>query len=870
MSKHSKTESKKEKKDKEIKKEEKKINKKDKKMKSKHPKLKAFIRIVLIILVLLIVAAAAGVYAIFKTDKWAITKEELLSDAGATVYNQDGSIEIVRLTGDEINKKVELSQMGKIPDAFISIEDERFYEHKGVDFKRTAHAILEFVIHHGNSRFGGSTITQQLVKITMKDTDKSWERKIREWSRASQVEKMLTKDQIIQRYLNRIYLGSSNGLEVRGVESAANYYFNKSASELTVAESAFIAGINHSPNNYNVFNKEIDISEKVKKRTKTVVEKMHELKKISDDEYNAAIAEIDAGLKFTQGNVSNGKNYISYHTAAAINQIASDWSDKYDISYDEARELIINSGYKIYTTMIPEVQKSMEDVFANKKYIYKGTAAKKGIDNSGQSGMVVIDPQTGYVVGEVGGIGKDQNTLELNRGLTKRQGGSAFKPLVTIAPGLENKVITPATLFYDTKTSFGNYTVNNDSNSYHGIENMRNILTHSCNVPEVKLLSILGTAKSAEYLQKIGIQVNADQTGLSMALGTADVSPLQMAAGYAVFANGGYYINPTFYVKVEDKNGTVLLEAKREKTQVMSAENAYLEESMLEGPVKSGTASSFSRYLGNMPVAGKTGTTETAGDRWFCGITPYYAAACWYGNDLNNGQFHNSAAGGQNPAGTLWFNSMKAIHSSLAVKQFTRPEGIVSVTVCKSTGRKAGPNCTDTYTEIFAKSNIPEECEGHTGVKICKETGKIATEFCPDTEEKFFGTLDTEKNATWTPNLKDKSAPMETCDIHLTAVNQAVPTVVGKTQQDAVAILQGAGFTVRVQKDNDTNKAKGIVLSQNLAEAPKGAEIVITVNEYDGGKKPEPTKPTTNTTTNTTSVNTVVEDKTTEKPTKTN
>ena len=151
--------------------------------------------------------------------------------------------------------------------------------------------------------------------------------------------------------------------------------------------------------------------------------------------------------------------------------------------------------------MITEVQKSMEDVFANKKYIYKGTAAKKGVDNSGQSGMVVIEPSTGYVVGEVGGIGK-QNTLGLNRGLTKRQGGSSFKPLVTIAPGLENKVITPATLFLDVKTSFGSYTVNNDSNSYHGIENMRNILTHSCNVPEVKLLSILGTDKSPEYLLK--------------------------------------------------------------------------------------------------------------------------------------------------------------------------------------------------------------------------------------------------------------------------------------------------------------------------------------------------------------------------------
>ena len=291
--------------------------------------------------------------------------------------------------------------MGKIPEAFISIEDERFYQHKGVDIKRTAHAILNYIIHKGDTSFGGSTITQQLVKISMNDKDKSWERKIREWSRAVQVEKMLTKDQILQRYLNRIYLGSANGLEIRGVEAASNYYFNKSAKDLSIAEAAFIAGINHSPNNYNVFTSETDISEKVKTRTLNV------------------------------------------------NQISNELADKKDISYDEAREIVVNSGYKIYTTVNTDIQKKMEEVFANKKYIYKGSNAKKGVDNSGQSGMVVIDPKTGYVVGEVGGLGDDNNTLGLNRGLTKRQGGSAFKPLVTIAPGLENKVITASTLFYD-------------------------------------------------------------------------------------------------------------------------------------------------------------------------------------------------------------------------------------------------------------------------------------------------------------------------------------------------------------------------------------------------------------------------------------
>ncbi len=813
--------------------------KKEKKPKKKWQKiLKAILLTILLLIIVAIVAAVAVVTAIFKTDKWSITKEDLLSDAGATIYNQDGTEEILTLTGDEINKKITLDEMGKIPDAFISIEDERFYEHNGVDIKRTAAAIFNYVIHRGDSSFGGSTITQQLVKISMNDKDRSWERKVREWSRAVQVEKMLTKDQILQRYLNRIYLGSSNGLEIRGVEAAANYYFNKSAKDLSVAEAAFVAGINHSPNNYNVFTSETDISEKVKTRTLNVIGKMHELGKISDDEYNTAVEETKNGLKFTKGDVSNGKNKLSYHAAAALNQISNELADKKDISYDEAREIVVNSGYKIYTTVNTDVQKKMEEVFSNSKYIYKGIRYKKGVDNSGQSGMVVIDPKTGYVVGEVGGLGSNNNTLGLNRGLTKRQGGSSFKPLVTVAPGLENKVITASTLFYDVQTTFpGNYTVHNDSNSYHDIENMRSILTHSCNVPEVKLLSILGTSKSAEFLKKINIEVDEKNVGLSMALGTVDVSPLQMAAGYAMIANGGTYITPTFYTKVLDKDGNVVIECSQEKVEVMSKQNAYIEESLLTGPVKSGTASHFASYLGNMDVAGKTGTTQTAGDRWFCGMTPYYAAACWYGNDYNNGEFRSSNCAGQNPASTVWFNCMKSIHKDLEVKKFEKPDGIVSVKICKASGKKATSSCTDTYTEIFNKDSVPGDCDGHETVKICKQTNKIATEFCPDTEDKTFSTLDTEKNANWTPNLKDNAKPTETCDVHTTAPEIDVPDVVGKTEADAKAILTSAGFTVKELKDNDTTKAKGVVLKQSATKAAKGTEISITVNDYDGAKE---------------------------------
>ena len=852
-------------------KELKKKAKKDKKANKKHKKLKMFLKIFFGIILILIIIAVAAVFAIFKTDRWAITEEQLTSNNGAKIYDKDGN-ELVTLTGDEINKKIELSDAGKLPDAFISIEDERFYKHKGVDAKRTAYAIFTYITSGGKSSFGGSTITQQLIKITMKDDDRTGlagvQRKIREWSRAYQLEKMLTKDQILTRYLNRIYLGSANGLEIRGVESAANYYFNKSAKDLSIAECAFIAGINHSPSNYNPFTSTTDISDKIKTRTLTVLDKMHELGKISDDEYNSAKDEVNNGLKFSQGNVSNGKSSLSYHAAAAINQIANELADRDDIKYDEARELLINNGYSIYTTVDTSIQSKMEEVYKDKKYKYNGTRAKRPSENhEGQSAMVIIEPSTGHVVGEVGGLGDNQNTLSLNRALTSRQGGSAFKPLVTVAPGLENKVITASTLFYDTKTTFGNYTVNNDSSSYHGIESMRNLLAHSCNVPEVKLLSIMGINKSVDFLKSININVDGSNAGLSMALGTVDVSPLQMAAGYAMIANGGEYIEPTFYTKVTDASGNTIIEASQEKKRVMTEQNAYIEESLLTGPVKMGTAHSFNGFLGSMDVAGKTGTTETAGDRWFCGMTPYYAGACWYGNDQNNGEFRVG-----NPAMTVWFNVMKKVHQNLQTKTFNKPDGIVEVKICKATGRKATDKCTDTYTEIFSKDSIPPDCDGHTAAKICKESGKLATEFCPDVETKYFGGLiDTEKNATWTPKQSGSQAPTETCDIHTSAQKIAVPNVVGMTQENATSALLAAGFKVKVAKSDDTTKKKGIVLKQNETQASKGAEITITVNNYDGGtttKQDNPTKPAeTNTTkdTNTTkNTNTVKEPEETE------
>ena len=836
------------KKEKDIKKIEKQKKKEEKKKKRKHPKLWLAFKILLIIIFLLIIVGIAAFSAIFFSDKWSITKEQLLSDKGLTIVDLAGN-KITTLTGDEISKKVTLSEMGKLPDAFIAIEDKRFYEHGGVDIIRTANAILNYgvsVLTGRDATFGGSTITQQLVKITMNDDARGGlagiERKIREWSRAIQVENMLTKEEILERYLNRIYLGQSGSLEVRGVESASNYYFSKTASELDIAEAAFLAGINHSPNSYDPFNEAVDNTESIKSRTKTVLYQMYDQGKISEEEYNNAVQEVDNGLAFAKGSASNGNNTLSYHAAAAINQVASEMSEKEDISYSEAREMLINSGYTLYTTVNVDIQGPAEEAYKSGKY------DRDDGDYQVQSAIVIIEPSTGYVVAGVGGLGEGLDTLGINRMTTERSAGSAFKPLVNIAPSLENGTIVASTLFDDSPTTFGGgYAPKDDSNKSEGIMTIREAITKSKNIPEVKLLQLQGIDSAVEFLGKIGIEVDDVYKDLSLALGTQTVTPLEMAAGYAMIANGGVYISPTFYTKVVDQNGNTVIEANQEKTRVMSEGNAYILTSILTGPVKGsgGTATAYRNTLGNMAVAGKTSTSSSANDRWFCGFTPYYATACWYGYDNNE-----RSVGGSNMAARIWFDVMKVVHQNLEVKDFTEPDNIVSAKICLDSGKKATDKCKNTYTEIFVKGTVPEDCNGHTTVTICKETNKVATEFCPDTEERVYTEeIDTEKAGNWTTkSLKNTTEPpTDVCDVHTTAQEVDVPNVVGKTQADAKETLEEAGFVVKILQNEDSTKRKGIVLKQSATKAAKGATITITVNSYDGGGS---TNTTTNTITN--------------------
>lgn len=755
-------------------------NKKTKKVKKekKHPKLRTAIKIMLVIFLLLCVIGAgivAGMFFGLFGDDFEITKEELkIGASNSVVVDSNGGV-IANLSGDEKRKVITLEDMADyLPKAYVAIEDERFYKHNGVDLKRTAGAILHTVT--GNSSYGGSTITQQLVKNITKDDESSGLagifRKVKEWAKAYQVERMISKDQILELYLNILYVGGEGNLH--GVELGAEYYFNKSAKDLSLAECAFLAGINSSPNYYNPYklasnnDTEEKRDERIKSKVLTVLAKMKELGYIqNEEEYNEAVKQAEEGLKFEKAAIATGTTY-SYHTDAVIDQVINQVMDEKDISRQLAENYVYSSGLTIYSTVDSTIQARLEEEYAKEKY-KKTSPSKK---QTTQSGMAIIDYKTGNVVGIAGGLGTKEGSGWNRATQMKKQTGSSIKPIADVAPALEEKVITPATVYDDVKTDFGGgYTPKNDGERYRGIINIRQFIETSQNIPALKIMKELTPEKSIQYLKKMGITSLDDKKDnvLSLAIGgmTDGVSPLEMAAAYGTIANDGIYITPTFYTKVVDSSGNTVLTPKQEQVRAVSEQTAYLTKKITQEPVNSSRGTATYCKISGMDVAAKTGTTDKSYDRWLCGFTPYYSAATWFGYDDSE----EVKGFSQNPAGQIWDAVMTDIHKKLANSSFQKPSGIVEQTVCRTTGCLATTGCTDTYKEIFASNNIPEKCQGHGSQKLCTESGKVANEYCPETKVNNYGaTVPKEQLKLWTPvNGKNSSSGTkveEICDIH--------------------------------------------------------------------------------------------------------
>ena len=767
--------------------------KKEKKEKNKkgNKKLKKVLLITFLTILILGVIAVGVIFGVIFgliKGEWSLSEEDLeIEFANSTIVDMDGNI-IGTLNGDENRIIISKDEMSNyIEQAFISIEDERFETHKGVDLKRTIGATLTFVTHKGSSSYGGSTITQQCVKnLTGEDDSKGINgvlRKVKEMARARQLEKIWSKDQILELYLNLIPLGG----DVYGVEMASRKYFNKSAKDLTVVEAAYLAGITNAPSTYNPFGDhgygtDEAKTNRINKRVTNVCYKMNELGRLSDDEYKKALEEIEAGIKFEQGTTSSH----SYHTEAAIRQVLKELMAKNNWSEEEAKLHLYGGAYTIYTTQDTNLQKIVQDDYLNKDWIQTRSVTKK--DENGtdvkekeqiQSAMVIIDHSTGYVVAGAGALG-EKTAWGVNRMVESgSQPGSSIKPLAVIAPSLQEGLITAASVAEDSPITFGSWSPKNDKqDGYYGLMNIRWILRVSRNLPEVRMMSKLTPEKSAEYLKSMGISTLAGDEGLSLALGglTNGVSPLEMAGAYATIANYGVYIEPTYYTKVVSSTGKVLIEKQQETHRVFSEQNAWILQSLLTEPTGTGLtgasgATATGAVLKGYQTSGKTGTSNDSLYTWFCGFTPYYTASMYFGYDSYDA---NQIKGTNKPKGSgtiarRWASIMKKVHEGLEQKRFEMPSGITTAKVCSKSGLLATGLCSSSgtvYTEYFVTGTVPKtSCSSHNETAICSETGLLAHEGCPYVVKKLFIKKENEDGSSGWFSADSESLPLptETC-----------------------------------------------------------------------------------------------------------
>ena len=662
--------------------------------------------IAVVIIVIIILAIILGISAYH----WKQITTDMFLNENSVVLDSEGNV-IAELGSERKKIKVENEDMPEnLKDAYVSIEDERYYRHHGVDIKRTGSAIINYVIHFGNSSFGGSTITQQLVKNLTGDNSGSISRKVKEWWKAYLLECYFSKEEILDMYLNVIYVGPN----IYGVGAGSQYYFSKDVQNLSLAECAFLAGINNSPNSYNPFDDETDNTEKITNRTITVLDKMLELEYITEEEHNTAVAEVNNGLQFKQGTVEASDGIYSYHTDALINEIIQDIADKKNITEDFAINYLYLGGLTINSTQNSSIQDETETEFNKRQY---NIASREGGDPA-QAAMVIMDHKTGQVVACVGGLGEKDTARGLNRATqSTRQTGSSIKPLAVLAPGIDKKKFTAATIYADEETTFAeNYKpVNYDG--YLGDITVRRAVESSQNIPFVEMMEQIGVKTSISYLKDMGItSLTEKDESLSLALGGLDkgITPLEMAAGYATIANDGVYIEPTFYTEITNQSGKTIVESKPESHRVFSEQVAYILKEILTQPVKGTNGTATYCSISGIDVAAKTGTTDENYDRWLCGFTPYYTAATWFGYDQNETIYFNR----QNPAGVIWANVMRNIHFGLANATFEKPSWIQTETICADSGCIANSGCTNTYEEYFLLGTKPDNCTEHSGSRI--------------------------------------------------------------------------------------------------------------------------------------------------------
>ncbi len=634
--------------------------------------------------------------------------------------------------------------------ACIAIEDKRFEDHQGVDWVTTLKACVKMFLGRGEA--GGSTITQQLVKnITGRD-EVTVRRKLVEIFSALELEKKYTKKQIMELYLNVIALGEN----CEGVESASQVYFGKSVSELDLAECAALIGITNNPSIYDPYIN----ADKNKERQVIILDQMLEQKYITQEQHDAAVAE-ELVFHNASGEASGDEDYYSYFEDQVINDVVRDLSEKTGYDQTIVRKMLMTGGYKIYSTLNPDVQAAVEEVYQNLDNI-PNTASSQQL----QSGIVIIDNKTGDVVAVAGGVGKKQGSLILNRATQSYLSpGSTIKPVSVYAPALELGLITPATVMDDTPYSFtdARHWPKNSDSIYRGLMNINEAVGLSINTIPVKLVAQMTPEYSFEFAkEKMGLStlvssyVNAagdtfsdvDLAPLAMGGLTRGVTVKAMAQAYATFANEGVYREARTYTKVVDSDGKVVLDNTQQSHVAMKDMTAWYITYMLENTVESGTGTAA--QIANMTVAGKTGTTTSDFDRWFAGYTPYYTGVVWCGYDDPEEVVLTDSS--TNPAIVLWQKVMEQVHDGLANKEFNKPTNVVECTVCRDSGLlmtdacREDPRGSRAVTVELSLYDVPtQNCDVHKEVEICGASGHVVNEYCKQVEgntTKTVGLLD--------------------------------------------------------------------------------------------------------------------------------
>ena len=741
----------------------------------------------LLVAVLIVGMAGAGlVYGVFKVyidttpvfDVAQLTK----SDRTSYLYDVNGN-EIMPVSSIEYRDWVDLENIPEmLRNAFISVEDVRFYKHSGVDFKRLFSAALE-ILGNSNSS-GGSTITQQLIKNKVLGAERTYKRKIQEAFLALQCEKVMEKDDILEAYLNDIYLGGSN----YGVKTAAKDFFNKELNELTIRECAMIAGLTQNPYRYNPrlnyywkrYGRDEDAYEKYTvARTDTVLSRMYENGKITRDQYLSALDENVQIVEISE----NSKMYdYAYFVEYCMDDVITHWLLKDGVPNTSQNRVAYENklrtgGYRIYTTLDPFVQETVQNTITGwQSYPNLADMSQNSITETlsdsvtietiePQAAAVVIDQKTGEIRAIIGGRTEPIIRRGLNRATQSYvEVGSSIKPLSIYGAALDNG-ISPASVVVNADGSIegwggekGYPSGGLSSSRYYGPVSVRTALRQSLNVSAARLLfsKNVGIDTAVEYLKRLGIkesQINKDGPGL--ALGTTGITPLQMCAAYAAIANNGYYNEPLTFTKVTDSEGNVILNAdviRGSQTKVFTEPStAYLLVDMLKEAVDSGTGTKA--QIDGYETAGKTGTNSDYASVFFAGMTCEYTAVLWIGHDLPVNKLEKGSTGGDYAA-PLWQSFMSKLMEgkpSVPIISETHDTlGLVQRTVCPVSGKLATEACVHyqsndkkfrLVTDWFSYSNVPTEtCDMHVTLSICKRSGCIATEYCnPDeVEERTF------------------------------------------------------------------------------------------------------------------------------------